>query len=191
MLKFTPENPPTPERGSVLLAEPFMDDPHFKRTVILLCEHNEEGSFGFVLNNYLDAGIDEIMNGMPPIESKVSVGGPVKHSNLYYVHTLGERLTGSMEVVDGIYMGGDFEELRQLLIAGEVKPDEVRFFVGYSGWSPNQLQEELDRKSWFVTKASSKVLMNTDDAALWRELVKNLGQEYSHLANLPKDPNLN
>jgi putative transcriptional regulator len=191
MLKFTPDNNPTPARGSLLLSEPFLEDPNFKRTVILLCEHNEEGSFGFVLNNYVDLTLDRIMPDLPAFNNLLSIGGPVKKTNLYYIHTLGDRLSESMEITPGIFMGGNFDELKTMAAAGLIGDDEIRFFVGYSGWSAGQLQEELDGKSWFVTNANDGLIMNTHVDDLWGKLVQTLGKEYAHLVHLPEDPSLN
>ena len=191
MLKFSPENNIKPEKGKLLLAEPFLDDPYFKRTVIYLCEHNEEGSFGFVLNNYIDMSIDQIMADMPNVETKVSVGGPVKNTNLYYIHTLGDQVKESIHVDGNIYMGGDFDDLKNLALTGKLTKNDIRFFIGYSGWSPGQLSEELELKSWFVANGAEGAIMNSHVEDLWGVLVKDLGNEYSHLANLPKDPNLN
>ena len=128
-----------PQKGQVLLAEPFLNDPYFRRTVIFLCEHNTEGSFGFVLNNYIDVDLEQIMENMPSYEGRISIGGPVRNSNLYYLHTLGEKIEESVEIIPGVYMGGNFEILKKLLVSGKVHKDQVRFFVGYSGWSPEQL----------------------------------------------------
>lgn len=191
MLKFTPENNPTPTRGSVLLSEPFLEDPHFKRTVILLCEHDNDGSFGFVLNNYVDLTLDRIMPDLPAFNNLLSIGGPVKKNNLYYVHTMGDRLSESMRITEGIFMGGNFEELKKLISEGKVADNEIRFFVGYSGWSEGQLQSELDGKSWFVTQATDELLMDTHCGDLWATLVQALGKDYAHLVNLPDDPSLN
>ncbi|MFM1931467.1 MAG: hypothetical protein RL226_770 [Bacteroidota bacterium] len=191
MLKFTPENSIPPARGKVLLAEPFMEDPYFKRTVVLLCEHNEEGSFGFVLNNYVDVEINRIMDEIPPFETRISIGGPVKNSNLYYIHSLGHKLPDSIEVAKGIYVGGDFALLKEMLNRGEVEFDQLRFFVGYSGWSPKQLEEELERKSWFVTDADPELLMDVHETDLWGAIIRTMGKEFEHLAQLPRDPSLN
>lgn len=180
-----------PKRGKVLLAEPFLDDPYFKRTVILLCEHNEEGSFGFVLNNYIDIELDQVMEELPTFDTRISIGGPVKNSNLYYLHTLGEEIGDSVEVMDGIFMGGDFGILKEKLRLGQVQKDEVRFFVGYSGWSANQLDTELDSKSWFVANVQPKLLMNTDVTDLWKKVMGSMGAKGSMIANLPDDPSLN
>ncbi|MCH2197971.1 MAG: YqgE/AlgH family protein [Flavobacteriales bacterium] len=191
MLKFTPNDKEQPQKGDILLAEPFMEDPYFRRTVILLCEHNEEGSFGFVLNNYIDASLEDIMDDLSMFQSRISVGGPVKHNNLYYLHTLGDTLSDSIHVTEGIYMGGNFEELKELALAGKVTDDHVRFFVGYAGWSPDQLMSEVKSKSWFISSSDQRTLMDTTNETLWNSLIKKLGKEYSHLADLPPNPSLN
>lgn len=96
------------------MSEPYLPDPYFRRTVVLLCEHNEE-PFGFVLNRHMDMGVNDLMENMPPIGARVSIGGPVQSGNLYYLHTLGAHVEGSLEVVDGVHMGGDYEHLRAIL----------------------------------------------------------------------------
>lgn len=188
---FAPNLNIEPRKGKVLLAEPFLDDPYFKRTVILLCEHNDEGSFGFVLNNYIDIELDKVMDDLPPFETKISIGGPVKNSNLYYLHTLGSLIEDSVEVLDGVYMGGDFERLKELIKQGKVETDQVRFFVGYSGWSPNQLDDELKSNSWFIAKVKPGVLMNTGITDLWKKVMSSMGTKGSMIANFPDDPSLN
>lgn len=191
MLKFSPDNNTPPRSGCVLLSEPFLDDPYFNRTVILLCEHNEEGSFGFVLNNYVDITIDRIVPEMPALDGRVALGGPVKNSNLFYLHALGDRLPNSLAVTDNIYMGGDFEQLKAMIDKGEINEGDVRFFIGYSGWSPRQLEGELEAKSWFVTDADEPLLMDSSIDDLWERLMGRLGKAYAHLANTPTNPNLN
>jgi putative transcriptional regulator len=191
MLKFTPDNTIEPSRGSVLIAEPFMDDPFFKRTVILMCEHNEEGSFGFVLNHYIEDTMSKLMPDLGAISSRVSVGGPVKNSNLYYIHALGDRIEDSLKITDNLYMGGNFEQLKELVRKGQVSNEDIRFFVGYAGWSAGQLDQELKSKSWFVTEADEPLLMDTSHDDLWTAMVSRLGQEYAHLVHTPHDPSLN
>src|SRR6187401_300822 len=146
ILDLDPENRYKPTRGRLLVSEPYLPDPYFRRTVVLLCDHNEEGSFGFVLNRHMDMAVNDLMENMPPIGSQVSIGGPVQSGNLYYLHTLGLRIEGSQEVVDGVYMGGDYEQLRGVLTADRKLTKHVRFFVGYSGWSKDQLNKEISEK---------------------------------------------
>jgi putative transcriptional regulator len=180
-----------PMKGNILLAEPFLNDPYFKRTVIFLCEHNDDGSFGFVLNNYLELNLDQVIDQMPPHDGRISVGGPVKNSNLYYLHTLGEKIKESVEIIPGIYMGGDFDKLRKLMISGKIERDQVRFFVGYSGWSPRQLENEIQANSWFVTSVPKEVVMNSDSNNLWKEIMRGLGKKGKWISELPDDPSLN
>jgi putative transcriptional regulator len=191
MMNFLPRTDQLPAKGQVLLSEPFLNDPYFKRTVIFLCEHNQDGSFGFVLNNYIDVELEQIMDNMPSFEGRISIGGPVRNSNLYYLHTLGQRIPESVEIIPGLFMGGNFEQLRDLLLAGKVDKTDVRFFVGYSGWSPTQLEEEIKLKSWFVASVSKDVVMNSEQDDLWKTIMKTMGSKGKLVANLPEDPSLN
>ena len=180
-----------PKKGRLLISEPFLDDKYFKRSVVLLCEHNEKGSFGFVLNRYVDLKIEDVMDDFPAIETKISVGGPVQNSNLYYLHTLGKAIEGSEKIVGDIYMGGNFEAIKMMLQSGKANAHQIRFFVGYSGWSENQLEEELDAKSWYVSEANTKLLMDTSQSKLWKETLISKGKEFEVLANFPEDPSQN
>lgn len=192
MIRFTPSNQALPRAGNVLLSEPFLDDPYFGRKVVLLCEHNEEGSFGFVLNNFVDIDVDEVMDDMPKLNTRISVGGPVKNGNLYYLHTRTD-IADSIEVINGVYMGGDFDQIRDLLIDGTLTSSEIRFFIGYSGWSPAQLEDEIRSRSWFVTDVERQDIMRTDEEneSFWKRLVSSMGDGFTHIANAPSDPSLN
>jgi putative transcriptional regulator len=190
-LDLDPDNAMSPGRGRLLVSGPFLSDPYFRRTVVLLCEHDAEGSFGFVLNRFIDTDISAIMENMPPVLSRVSIGGPVQSGNLYYLHTLGPRVEGSISVVDGIHMGGDFEQLRSMLATDPKLGKHVRFFVGYSGWGQGQLSRELQERAWLVTKGSKRRVMNTQERDIWGETLRGMGGAYSPLANFPEDPTLN
>lgn len=192
MIRFTPTDQATPKAGDVLLSEPFLDDPYFGRKVVLLCEHNEEGSFGFVLNNYVDIQMDEVMDDLPKLQTRISVGGPVKNSNLYYIHTRQDILDSTL-VCPGVYMGGDFDQIKSMLQDGQLTSEEIRFFIGYSGWSATQLSEEIQSKSWFVSQAESGDIMRTDEdnETFWKRLISSMGDDFDHIANAPSDPSLN
>lgn len=192
MIRFTPSNQALPKAGDILLSEPFLDDPYFGRKVVLLCEHNDEGSFGFVLNNFVDIDVDEVMDDLPKLNTRISVGGPVKNGNLYYLHTRAD-IADSIPVVDGVHMGGDFEQIQSMLKEGVLNSHEIRFFIGYSGWSPSQLQEEIRSRSWFVADASQRDIMRTDEEneTFWKRLISDMGDGFTHIANAPNDPSLN
>lgn len=191
MINLNPPNKLSPKRGRLLISYPLMNDPYFKRSVVLLCEHNEEGSFGFVLNKYLDVSLSELVEDLPDIPNRIALGGPVQTSNLFFLHTMGHQIEGSIEVADNIYMGGEFESLRDKLNQGILQNDQVRFFVGYSGWSEKQLEGELADNAWLVSEAPADILMSTSTEKLWQKALTDMGKEYSFLAHLPEDPSLN
>jgi putative transcriptional regulator len=185
-----------PKKGRLLITEPFMENDYFHRSVILLCEHNEDGSFGFVLNNYSDVKLTEFENmtdiGKDPERFRIGIGGPVSSKNLYYIHTLGETLPNSIHVIGDIYAGGDFDLLRQMMREGKVATDQVRFFLGYSGWVEKQLNGELKQNSWLVSDLlSTSDIMNASYENIWKDYMEKQGGKYKAFANFPKDPALN
>jgi len=191
LLDFQPENRHQPARGRLLVSEPYLPDPYFRRTVVLLCDHSAEGSFGFVLNRRMDLTVNDLMQDLPPIASQVGIGGPVQSGELYYLHTLGAHIPGSVEVVDGVHMGGDYEQLRSVLATDPRLSRHVRFFVGYSGWGPDQLRKELDDRSWLVAPASKRSVMSPAVDELWRNTLRSMGRAFAPLADFPEDPSLN
>jgi putative transcriptional regulator len=190
-LDLDPENRMKPAAGRLLVSEPYLPDPYFRRTVVLLCEHNAEGTFGFVLNRHMEIGVNDLLESMPPIGSNVGIGGPVQSDNLYFLHTLGARIEGSVEVVDGVFMGGDHEQLSGVLAADERLTRHVRFFVGYSGWGKDQLDDELKERSWLVTQGDKRRIMDIRSADLWADTLRNMGRHFAPLANFPEDPSQN
>ena len=192
MIRFTPPSKAELAPGKILLSEPFMSDAYFGRKAILLCEHNEEGSFGFVLNNFVQVDLNELLEELPAWDARISLGGPVKHSNLYYLHTKADA-PGAVEVKEGLYMGGDFAWLKSILEIGDASEQDLRFFIGYAGWTPGQLESEIKSHSWFVTEASTKDIMDTrtEEETFWKQLIEGMGQGFGHIANAPSDPSLN
>lgn len=191
LLDFKPENNCPPARGRLLVSEPYLPDPYFRRTVVLLCDHNDEGSFGFVLNRRMDLTINELMEDFPPVHAQVGIGGPVQSGELYYLHTLGPAVSGSVEVVDGVHMGGDYEQLRAMLATDPKLSKQVRFFVGYSGWGPDQLAKELGERAWLVAPARKRAVMDRRVEALWKNTLRSMGEAFAPLANFPEDPSNN
>ena len=191
-LDFLFENNNNPQKGSLLLSEPFMSDQYFGRSVILLCNHDDEGSFGFVLNNYIDINLNKLDPTFPKIKTKISVGGPVDTKHLYYVHTLGDKIEGSVLIRDGVYLGGDYTQLINLLKTDINLIKEIRFFLGYSGWESEQLSDELDEKSWVaVNNIKNNDVMNVSDDNLWQYCMNKQGNRFKVMSNFPIDPNFN
>ena len=181
----------TPEKGKLLLSEPFLMDPNFSRTVVLLTEHNEEGSVGFVLNRPLKMNINEVVPDFPVFDAQLYVGGPVENNNLFYIHTLADKLPDSIEIMDGLWWGGDFDILKTLIDTGQATTKEIRFFAGYSGWAPDQLTDEMKQRSWIVSDATVSQVMAPDVESLWKNVMSSLGKKYKIISNFPEDPTLN
>ena len=190
-MDFLPSQDITPKRGQVLLSEPYISDTFFHRTVVFLCENNAEGSFGFVLNNYVDLPIHKVIANFPEFPGRISLGGPVKNESLFYIHTLGEIVKGSTRVMPGIWYGGEFDDIKALIDNNTLPPNSLRFFIGYSGWGARQLQEEIQSKSWFVANIAAKDIMNSSENNLWQEIMKKLGAKGDVVSKFPENPNLN
>jgi len=176
--------------GVLLLAEPFMESPEFRRSVVLVTEHNEKGTMGFILNRKLAIKTAQAVEDFPEFDNTLFYGGPVSTELLFYIHSLGDMLEGSIEILDGVYMGGDFETLKELMRQGKVKSSQIRFFAGYSGWSAGQLKTELKQNSWIVTLGRKKFVMKENNN-LWKNVLKELGGKYAMVAEFPEDPTLN
>lgn len=188
---FDYHNDLAPKKGHLLISEPYLGDPNFDRTIILLCEHGLEGSFGFVLNKPGETTVGEVMEELAKIKSPVFIGGPVQQDTLHYVHRLAD-LPDAIPVADGIFWGGSFEQLMAWIDIGRVTATDIRFFLGYSGWSPGQLDEEMVAKSWIVSnRVSEQVLFETPSEAMWKEVLRQLGGRFRMYANYPVDPRLN
>lgn len=179
------------KNGKVLLAEPFMLDPNFKRSAVLLCEHNEEGSLGFIMNKPLNMQINELIEDFPEFEAEVFFGGPVQTDTIHYVHNVGDLLEESVLVIDGVYWGGDFEKLKFLIDSKLILPHNIRFFVGYSGWSEGQLMDEMTYGSWVLADMDANYLFKSKPKQLWRQVMYNKGDAYTVIAQMPEAPSWN
>ncbi len=175
------------QTGKVLLAEPFMLDPNFKRAAVLLCDHGAEGSVGFIMNRPLEVEIKELIEDFPDFSAEVFMGGPVQTDTIHYVHNFGDLLEESIKVCPGIYWGGNFEKLKFLIASDLVKSENIRFFVGYSGWSEGQLEEELDSGSWILADMDANYLFKSPPDNLWQEVMYNKGNNYTVIAQVPDE----
>jgi putative transcriptional regulator len=178
--------------GSLLVAEPFMQDPNFRRAVIMVTDHtDDEGTVGFILNKPLTVKIGDLVEDFPEIDSLAHYGGPVSTNTIHYIHNVGMMLDGSTEIGPGVYWGGEFDKLKFLIIQELIKRDNIRFFVGYAGWSPGQLITELETGSWFISESHANYLFKSKPTRLWNQVMHHKGDIYSVLAQLPEQPNLN
>lgn len=181
-----------PEKGDLLISEPFLPDPNFQRTVVLICEHGTDGSFGFVLNkpSLIEGG--DVLEGFEGFDSTLYLGGPVQQDTLHFIHRQVPELEEGVDIGEGLQWGGNFEQLMLLIKSGAVDLKQFKFFLGYSGWGEEQLEEELEQNSWIIYKSATAAdIFDTQPDVLWRECLKKMGGKYKIISNYPTDPRLN
>lgn len=180
-----------PEKGKVLVSEPFLQDAYFRRSVVLLVEHNEEGTLGVVLNNTLEYDIAAALPDFPQINSLLGIGGPVRSDTVHTLHQYGDLIPGSSQVLDDIFWGGDFETIKLAVLSDEIDDFKIRFFAGISSWYPGQLDKEIRENSWLVTNLDGTTIMSGFGPELWKETLMKEAKRYRMWTLYPENPLLN
>lgn len=168
-----------------------MKDPNFARSVVLLTEHNDEGSIGFILNKPITFRLNEIVEDFPDFDAPVYMGGPVQRDSLHFIHRIDALAEEGDEVAKGVYWGGNFDKLKSMVRLGVINSEDIRFFIGYSGWGPNQLQDEMESKAWILSNSGNKFAFASESEALWTEILQAMGGKYKAMSHYPIDPSLN
>ena len=143
------------------------------------------------MNKPVTAKFNEVLKDFPDFDAPIFLGGPVESDSLFYIHTKGDQLEGATEIVPDLFWGGDIEALKELILIKRIEPQDIRFFIGYSGWAADQLDSELKRNSWVITQASREKLFTTDPMMMWDNLLMNMGETYKYWTKFPIDPNMN
>jgi putative transcriptional regulator len=177
--------------GKLLLASANLLESNFKRTVLIMCEHNDKGSLGFILNRPMEFKVCEAIAGFEDIEELLHMGGPVQVDTVHFLHSRGDLIEDSLEILPGLFWGGDKNELSYLLNTGVMMPSEIRFFLGYAGWTPGQLEAEFEEGSWYTADASRELIFSDNYERMWSRSVRSKGGEYQIIANSPELPGLN
>lgn len=180
-----------PEKGTILLSEPFLLDANFRRTAVLLTEHNDESSVGFIINKPLAEDTDTLLPGLLNYNFPLFYGGPVENNTIHFIHKNNYNIKNSVKITNDIFWSGNIEQINDILRTKPQARDDFKFFIGYSGWSAGQLQEELTHKSWWVANAHTETIFTDDIDEIWPTLVKTLGKDFIHFANPPEDYILN
>lgn len=168
-----------------------MEDENFRGTVVLLCESRDDGAFGLILNRPLEEKVCNVVEDFPAVDNLIFFGGPVQPNTLHYLHQRADLLPDSIEIAEGLYWGGDFERLLFVLENGLMQSHDIRFFAGYSGWDGQQILDELETQSWFVSQVKASHVFEEDPTRLWRTVLRQMGEPYRFIANLPDNPRLN
>ena len=180
-----------PGAGILLIADPFLKDPNFMRTVVFVSEHREDGTIGFVVNRQYENTLDELLPEVEGHQLPVYFGGPVQTNTIHFLHSYPEEIPGGIEVMKGVYWGGDFDAVVTLINSGHADPEKIRFYIGYSGWSSGQLETEMTEKTWLTVEAVPNLVFHADAEEIWKDSLKHLGGEFEMMINFPIDPQLN
>lgn len=181
-----------PAAGKLLIAEPFMLDPEFKRSVILITEYTGQGVVGFVLNHTSGLYINDAVVDFPETDAKLFTGGPCNNDRLHFLHCCPEKISGGINIGNGIFWGGDFEVVKTMFKLSLITANEIKFFLGYSGWGAEQLDRELSLNSWIVSdRFDGSLIFMEDEESMWKMAITNLGERYAHIINFPNNPQLN
>ena len=179
-----------PHQGVILISEPSLRDFYFRQSVILLAEHNEEGSFGIIINKPIETRLNEVLKEFTNLDIPIYLGGPVKTDSIFFIHTK-ENVEKSLKIIDGLYWGGDIDTIREMMTMGMITENEIRFFIGYAGWNPNQLDREISEKSWVLSHTTVEEVINQHPEQLWPDYLRSMGSDYAIWANFPADPSFN
>jgi putative transcriptional regulator len=190
MTKHTPKVKLAPAAGRILISQPTLIDNIFTNSVILLAEHDADGSFGVILNKPSDINLSKLTDQHYSYDPIVHFGGPVKVDTLFFIHSRSD-IPGSHELPSGLFWGGNPDVVRTLLEVNLITSEEIKFFIGYSGWSPGQLQVEMEQNSWLVLEQNAFNVMKENVEKLWRKTLLSMGEEYAPWVNFPENPNLN
>lgn len=180
-----------PAPGVLLIADPFLKDPNFMRTVVFLTEHREDGTIGFVLNRQYENTLDELLPEIEGYKLPVYYGGPVQLNTIHFLHRYPDEVPGGVEIMKGIYWGGDFDKVIELINSGKLNPERIRFYIGYSGWSTGQLEIEMGEKTWLTVQATRRLIFHEHAEEIWKDSLRHMGGDYEMMVNFPIDPQLN
>ncbi len=187
---FKIESKLKPKQGRVLIAEPFLPGDFFSRSTVLLVQCSEEGDVGFILNKPTDLLVKDLFKGFPEFDANAFLGGPVSNDKLFFLHTLGDKISDSLQVSGDLFWSGNFDHLTALISAGLVEEQEVRFFLGYAGWSAGQLAAEIADHSWVVIEPTVETILSSDEN-FWHESIQSIGGNALLWQNFPENPELN
>jgi putative transcriptional regulator len=178
--------------GKLLIADPFLKDPHFLRSVVLLCAHDDhEGSVGLVINRPLPIKLAELTEQIEGADFPVYYGGPVETNTLHIVHAIPNLIQESSILPNHLYWGGNFEQICELIRKEKLNRNLIRFYLGYSGWSKGQLEEEMTQQTWLTGIAKQELVFHPHPEHCWKEAVLQLGAPYAQMIHYPIDPQLN
>jgi len=180
-----------PNIGRILISVPFLQDFYFKKSVILIADYSEEGSFGIIINKPVEVRLSDLASDFEGFDAPVFLGGPVKTDSLFFIHTRPDLIEDGIPLLEGLYWGGNIETVKTLIKSHQLSTEDIRFYIGYAGWVANQLDKELEEKSWVVSLTTSTQVIRSNPSDMWAQTLKKLGKEYKFWSVYPPDPSYN
>lgn len=181
-------------KGFFLIANPVLPDPNFSRTVVLLCNHDEQGSFGLVINRSAEVRVADAFSNykrLQTFQNKIYIGGPVSQTQVFYLCKSEEPLPGMEVICDNLHLGMDWDALEDVLNVIKDPRQNIRFYLGYSGWGSGQLANEMSQRSWLTCEAKNIFVFGDSEECVWTNVVRSLGKEYTYLLRAPLNPQWN
>ena len=173
-----------------LIADPFLKDLNFKRSVVFICEHNDDGSFGLVQNELTNYFLHQLLDNIINENIPVFKGGPVGLNTIHFLHQF-PTVPNCVQLSNDLYWGGDIKTITSLINSKQIDLQKIKFFIGYSGWSPKQLDEEMSEKTWLLSEVNTDIIFKSNPNEIWKDALKFLGGEFEQLIHYPIDPQLN
>lgn len=177
-------------KGDILIAPLSLNDPNFERSVVLICDHSDKGTYGLILNRPIPVS-EEVSSALPFRVKCLYQGGPVQIDALQVLHPFGNVIPGGIEVLPGIWLGGDFAVMSRKFGNGELAAGECRFFLGYSGWDAGQLEDEFKMSAWLVVSGTPDLVTNVETEEMWPRALREYGKQTPLYANFPSNPSWN
>ncbi len=177
-------------KGKLLIATPeLLTDSIFSQSVILIVDDHEEGTVGFILNKPLPVLVKEVTD----INSSLQIydGGPVSIDQMYFLHNAPEIIPGGQQVYDNLFWGGDIRVVKEIFDDNEsLLQDRIKFFIGYSGWGKEQLENEINEGAWLVSEKKLDIF-KINPKNLWKKLLVEVDPAMELWKNAPQNPELN
>lgn len=180
------------KKGTFAIATPDIESGMFFRSVVLICEHNTNGSFGIVINKNLDLELPEDVIEMDQLANpKVGfrAGGPVQTNQMMLLHRADGMGENTLEICNGVFLGGDLQFLQEVVTDQE--GPEILLCFGYAGWGGGQLEREYLDGNWLLLQADPQTIFHTDVDKIWQKLLRGMGGKYATLSMIPEDLSLN
>ena len=179
-------------KGDFLISSPdSLGDYYFNRSVVILTEVNKDEIVGFIVNKEMEYTLSDIQESVLNKKIKIFSGGPVNQDNLYFIHTYPQSISKGINFYNKFYWGGDFKESIKMINKTKLGNPLIKFFSGYSGWTYDQLIDEIKSGAWIIKKNESNDMFRKDYKKMWGENMKKMDERFKIWSNAPEDPQNN